>query len=601
MLTTWDWVALALSAVLCLWATVSRRNAATEEIHAPWLQKWTRGRIQTDTLIALGIVVIGCALRITQMIIARDALVPEELWTAMQARSLWQTGKSLEGLRFPAVLPGWGGEANGPLLVWLTAPVLALTGSVALSVRVHALIWQVAAMLAVWDVLRRTGARRVALWALLILAVAPWQLMAARWALAWQMPTYMSVVALWLLSVPRGKPAAILGAMGVLALAMYSGDAAWYVVPLFVLLASVILLWHKAVRARVVLAAVAVFVVLALPALVSCAVQTLRLPATSVYGMQVPALEKYTHHTDWLTQQPKDVISHYSSDAIMPKQEGYGPQIAPFLRDNAQVATLHTDLLSAFYGLMKQIPFQHPDDPGYTAAYLLPEFGNYYVFSAPLALLGMLWLLTRGKGKQSGEPGKRLTGALWGAWALSAAVLALTHTMLTPPHYAALLYPLALCMACGAYYVSRKVRFSGAALVAMCVLGLISFQQHGYNPAPTFPGLMPALRNVAAENPRQVFVTTRLYPHDAPDAAAALNTMWAFDLPLAYVRAEQELPGELPYKERFQYVYFPSYTMDPQISAAYILHSAEIDSIDTTPFDVQTFGEFYVLRPMGGV
>ncbi len=594
MLTGFDWIALALTALLCLWAAISRREAAAREM--PHI-----GRFEGDALFALGMVAVGLALRIAQMVMARGALVPEELWTAMQARSLWQTGKSLEGLAFPAVMPGWAGEANGPLLAWLTMLPLALTGSAVLSVRMHPLIWQVAAMLAIWDMLRRMEARGAARWALLLLAIAPWQLMGVRWALTWQMLAYMSVVAIALLARWPRKPAAVIGALAILALAMYTGDAAWYIVPLFVLLAAGALLWHKAARPRTVLAAVAVFVLLALPALVSAVVQTFALPATSVYGMQVPQVDKYAHQTDWLMQQPKDVTSHYSSGAIMPDQEDYGPQIAPFLRGSAQVATLHTDLLSAFYGLMKQIPFQQPDDPGYTTAYLLPEFGYLYLFSVPLALLGMLWLLARALGGQKPEDaGKRLCGALWGAWAIAAAVFALTHTRLTPTHYVALLYPLALCAAVGAHYVSRKVRFSGAVLAALCVAGLVSFQLHGYNPAPAFPGIQPALRSIEAENPRQVMVTTRLFPHDAPDVAAALNTMWALNLSPSYVRGEQELPGALPYKDRFRYVYFPSYTIDPAVPAVYILHSAEMDSVDTEPFEVETFGEFYVLRPSGG-
>ena len=101
-------------------------------------------------------------------------------------------------------------------------------------------------------------------------------------------------------------------------------------------------------------------------------------------------------------------------------------------------------------------------------------------------------------------------------------------------------------------------------------------------------------------------VTTYLDSSSNPERAAAVNTIAAFDLPLAYVRGEREEPGELPYAERFQYVLFPSndvseqtgrvYEPDPQADAVYVMRLSEALCLGRGSFSIEEFGEFVVAR-----
>lgn len=594
MFTTFSAIALGLVFLLCLWTSITwladafARRRTVQRLSGALRRIRPRPEVLALILLALG--VLG---RLLQMIFFRQDVLPEEMYTFFEARSLWQSGQSLEGLRWPTILPGWGGEGEGPLLAWLVMIPQALLGYSALAVRLPMLLLQVLSLCALWDMLRRNVSKRAALWALLLCACSPWQLLQSRWSLAWQVFPHLLLLAVWTFDKARQRgPWALLG-MVLLALAMYTCDTAWCVVPLFALFAMIYLGVRKQVQVRWLSSSLLLFVLLALPAMTTWAVQTFGLPQQTLLGMTIPRLEDYPHTQDLLMQQAK--VLSYGPDGL-PAQEAYGLQFLPFLRDDTHFASLYSELMQTAYQVAKASLFQFTDDPGYTIASFLPAWGYLYLFSIPLSLLGiLLYLVRRGKQKK-GTPGSPLFVLLLG-WVLCALPFLLTHRDLELSHYALLFYPLALVTAYGLTYVSGRIRLSAGVLIALYLISFVSFTVTENDRTATFPGLTEAIAYTGQQEAEQVVVTTRLYPQVNPGQAAAQEVAWVYQLEPDYIRGEVEMPGALPYAQRFIYAHIPSTPLEAREGLYYILHESEAYTIDADPFDFTFFGEYAVLSP----
>lgn len=575
-----------LTALVCLLCFVAgMRRAPASSLTAPRL---------TWQWIAAGIFLLGAAFRLWEMIRYASAVLPEEAYTLVQARSLLESGKSLEGLRWPAAFAGWGGEPEGALLAWLTIPATALLGYSPFAVRLPMLLVQLLAMAALWAGLRQMFSDKVACIALLFVALSPWQLLQSRWALSWALFPHMMVIALYLLVCFKHRDIGFFLGMCALALAMYTMDAAWYIVPVFVLLVILVLWRQRVVRIVYLPLGLLLFVLLSSPALATLASVSGLLKAQNFLGIGIPQWEGYAHAADGLMQTQK-VLFYGPPD--LPAQQGYGLQFLPFLRDNTYFASLQSDLENAFFRLMRSTLFQYTDDPGYTMASFLPDYGYLYLFSIPLALLGLLLIFVKRPGlrKKSLNAKARWFVLLCYAWVGAALPFLLTHLGLATTHMAVLFYPLALLCAYGTWYLSQKIRFAPVVVVMCLFIGAGGFMHGGMDDSPTFPGLIEALQFTKEQGAEKIVVTTRLYPHADPAQASRQMASWAYQLESSYIRGEKEIEGVLPYGQRFAFVYMPSAEIRDEIGTYYILHASELYSTNAEFFQVEEFQQYAVM------
>jgi len=578
MLNDWNLAGLALVAVLCFIAGYSRRKVDLRAV-----SNWKPSR---ETKIAALLIALGVVLRAWQLFVARGAALPEELRIILHARSLLADGKSLEGLHWPVVLSGWAREAEGVLLVWLSMPLVAIFGGTVLAVRLPMFLLSVFCLWVLWDFIRRAFSSRAAFWALLLAAVAPWQLMASRWPLTWQLLPYLLLISVWLLS--KKRPVWYIGGMCVLGLTMYTCDAAWCTAPLLALVWAVLAARRRAIRLPAALAGAMVFLLTALPVLL----------------VLLQGGAAFPHGPMLVTAEPRPVTSLLFLRPTTPEQEGFGPQLLPFLKDSAGLASLFMQLSANGYKLLESTALQFTPAPLLTAGYLPPDWGLLYVFFIPLTFFGAVSFAVNSK--KVGQ-GKNLAADLLIAWPFCGLPFLLLFDELTPLHCAALLYPLLLCTAYGAKAAARRFRPAGPALGLLCLAGGLAFSVWGFDAAPTFPDFQNALTYAREQPAQQVVVTTYLDATQDPRRAAMTNTLSIFDLDAAYVRGDREEPGALPYAERFRYVRFlsafvseeediPTYEADPLADAVYVMHHTEVPVTEMDRFEIVEFGEYVVAR-----
>ena len=179
----------------------------------------------------------------------------------------------------------------------------------------------------------------------------------------------MLVIGLWLLAVSQRRRALYPVAMAVFGLATYACDAAWYVLPPFVLLLTVYALVSRRVAPRAALPGAALYLLLALPALLTLAVNTLDLPGFTLLGVQIPRFDAFEH-------AGKGPFAPY--DALIRGSDAFDAMM-----DNG-------------FSFVRQTLLQLPEEENVTSdLFAMPNFGLYQLFLLPVAVLGGVAYLVR--------------------------------------------------------------------------------------------------------------------------------------------------------------------------------------------------------------
>ena len=167
---------------------------------------------------------------------------------AVDALALADHGTDRFGMRLPAHFTAWGYGQMSVLLSYCMVPFFKLFGMSALTARLPLLLWSFAGMGAAYAFLRRLLGRRAALVGLLVLCICPWHFMQSRWALDCNLLPHVFLLGFALLYRGAEKRAALYGSMIFFALCMYCYGLAFLSVPLFLLLACLLLLWERRIR-----------------------------------------------------------------------------------------------------------------------------------------------------------------------------------------------------------------------------------------------------------------------------------------------------------------------------------------------------------------
>jgi 4-amino-4-deoxy-L-arabinose transferase-like glycosyltransferase len=101
--------------------------------------------------------------------------------------------------------------------------------------------------------------RAFALWALLLLALNPWHVLASRWALESNLLPFMLLLGAYLLTLAEERPPMLLASAAAFALSLYAYGAAFIFLPFYLTAASAVFLRRKAAGPRWYFAALALF------------------------------------------------------------------------------------------------------------------------------------------------------------------------------------------------------------------------------------------------------------------------------------------------------------------------------------------------------
>lgn len=548
-----DIISMVLLALMTLAAVVPQ--LFFRQAHRQWSEK-------THRAICIAVCLLGCVARLAALGSLPGGMSAEEALVGVQAKALIDTGRDASGGGWPALFSQWNGETTGPLLSVLCAPFVALFGLNAWTVRLPLALCSCAALPAAYGVGKALSGRRAGRWCLTLYALCPYFVLSARLTAGANLAVCLFPIALWaLLRGLEKAPALYLGA-ALMGLLPYAQEMYAYIVPVGMLAALALGVRGGCKKRHAVLAG-ALCLTISLPALLTAWVNLTGGESFTLLGLiRIPSVEGYA---------PAWVYGGMSAETT----------VFDFtLRGLFQLA------VSAFFGVMTH--------ENIASALLAPQ-GLYalYLASLPVAALGavsLMWRYVKGSRMQGKRGAARaMTVAL--AVTTVAALFAMgqrgAFTDAAALHFTVLLCAAGLCRmersscACGA--CALGVYACSFALLCAHLFG--GAYQEGAN--VYFDGLRDAVheaRMQAEESDQPVVMTTAVYPHREPAAAAQMLLRYALAQDGASVDAG----------------YSCAYIADDAALDAgtiYILRTNQADTLDTEAFEVREYGNFVLLLP----
>ncbi len=256
--------------------------------------------------LAASLLLAGALLRFLRLGAFPPGLNQDEASIGFDAWSLLHLGMDRNGDAWPVLFVSWGSGQN-VLYAYLSLPFLAVFGLSATSVRLCAAFWGSVSLGAFWLLARRTAGRGFGLLALALLALNPWHFMLSRWALESNLLPAFLLLGTLALSYVNRKPWALCLAAALYALGLYAYGTAFLFLPLFLLGASLRVLRRGCVKPRHFLAALGLFLLIALPLMLCQARNALGLGEMKLLWMTLPALTE-TRQAATVSFSPKHLL-----------------------------------------------------------------------------------------------------------------------------------------------------------------------------------------------------------------------------------------------------------------------------------------------------
>ena len=478
----------------------------------------------------------------------------DEASIAVEAASLHDFGIDRNGKSFPVHFIAWGGGQN-VLYAYLLAPLTPL-GLSTWIIRLPMLIAGLLTLVVVFAIARKLFSLPVAVAAILLLAVSPWHILASRWALESNLfPFVFSLAFLCLVHIDR-HPSLFPVSMGLLAVSLYAYGTAYFLVPLFVA-SAIVMIWRKRLLPpKTAWLGLAVFAVIGFPIFLFILVNLFQWDEIRLGFLTIPRV---------------------IGDPRIREMTGF----------------LHGEGLGGYvYGLMTtaKILFLHTDDLLYNS---LPPFGFLFPGAVILALVGAFLAAEKLFHDKSFALGA------FAAWIALAFLLGIIQ----PPtvHRINIFFiPLILCVAVTVEWILRGKRILAVPLMlgigVYAVLFWREYMGEDYRKTVgwTFNnGLLPAVESVTAYPEAPVCITNELsMPYIYVELAEFRDPReW-----LAVIRY-QEPDVKFRIVEQMERYSFgiQNCSLDPR--AVYILKNDQSLPLDESLFFTQVFGDYVVYYP----
>ena len=252
-------------------------------------------RERLEKYLPLIIVLLGAALRLAYLGSVPGGLHQDESLTAWNSFAMFHEGIDSAGHVWPVYMAGWG-DGQSALYVWLTVPLLLVTGGHALPfvTRLPQALVGILTLAAVYGIVKRLLGRRAALWSLFGLAICPWHVMMCRWGLEANLAPGFLIFGLYFFVRALEKKQYLLLSAFLYGLSLYCYAVIWLIVPVILLLQASYALFHKKLRIdRYSLSAVGILFVMALPLMLFILVNQGVIAEITLPFMTIPFMSGY--------------------------------------------------------------------------------------------------------------------------------------------------------------------------------------------------------------------------------------------------------------------------------------------------------------------
>lgn len=441
------------AAILALLLALSQKRPAGRALRAQGLGQRLWAFIDRTYVwwVAL-LLVLAVALRVYRFPEIPYGMNTDGVMSTLDAWALSSYGTDRFGTPYPTMLWGWGYGQQSALYAYWASLFTRFLGLNKLSLRLPMLTVALLSLPVLFDLARRVAGRGYALLTLALAAVLPWHVVQSRWSIDAHMFCHMLLFSTYFLVLGTRRRGFYPLAMVFFGLTMYAYAIAAYSVPILLLSAGVYLLAHGQISLRRLLACAAIYLLVALPLLLTLAI--------NLFGLETMRLGPFT------LQRFSESVR--ASDTLFLAQKDVFVQ----LRENLLTFLHHTFLQSS---------------GGWPT--VVDGFGTLYVFSTP-ALLAGLYLFWRDRracalGGETKQARKARAGAgyLVLCWLFAMFCCGLFTNLSNTWRSNGIYYPLLLVTAYALYGTARRVKAFLPLMMAVYAVGAALFTASYFDPA----------------------------------------------------------------------------------------------------------------------
>ena len=261
-------------------------------------------------IIFLIIIIIAIFVRIYKFPNALKEVNSDEMMLAVNAKSIADTGKDINGISYPVYLLGFGGQSV--LLLYLIVFCIKIFGYSLFAIRLPLLIISIVSLVVFYDLIRRISKNNtITLIGLGLLAISPWHILQGMWALDCNILPHILLIAVYLLYIGILKKSrwTLYLSMVFFALTLYSYGIAIYFTPILLLALATYLRRKKKISIPDLIICIVIFSVLAMPIILMFAINILKTNQSIYLGnITIPYYESLSRTDDMLFFSPNILV-----------------------------------------------------------------------------------------------------------------------------------------------------------------------------------------------------------------------------------------------------------------------------------------------------
>lgn len=489
----------------------------------------------------------------------------DEAMSAVDALALSKYGTDRFGTFLPAHFTAWGYGQMSTLLAYLTVPFIKIFGFNTTVIRLPMLLASLAGAGAVFVVAKKVFDERIAFITFIFMLINPWHFMQSRWAIDCNIFPHMFIIGFCLLVLCLWNGKYLYFSMIFFALCMYSYGVSFYMVPLFLILSCLCLLYYKKVNVKQCLWSALIYFGISWPIYITMMINFFQLKTVKLPFVTMPYFEHSIRSKDILffSEHPIEQLRH--------------------------------NILSLIYATFLQKP-----DSIWNA---IDDFGTMYKFAIPFVIVGIaiaIKIARKGENERQ-KLACRLLLIYWGcSIALGIFINSVNINRINIIYYSHIIFA-----GIGLNYLIKRWK-----LAAIFILGVFAIQStlffsryftiwNDQMNDVFYEDFIEAV-DFAGDLACDYYYITPDIQYDGSANVSEIITLYTLKVDAKYFQGETNtlFGTELPYSSRFHYENGDYENLNNWDNTCYIFKTINRSYFHDDAFKIKVFGDYSIAVPI---
>lgn len=474
---------------------------------------------------------------------------------AVDAKALADYGTDRYGMKWPVHLTAWGYGQMSALLSYLMVPFIKFFGLSAVTARMPQLLVSIAGLVCLYLFIKDVFGKFPALIVAFFAAINPWHILQSRWALDCNLYPHFFIMGVYFLNKGINKRLYLIISMIMFGLCMYCYGISIYTMPVFLLAACIYLLVTKRITIKNALIALAVYLLIAWPFILTMAINYFKLDTIETPFFTIPYFPNSVRSNDIL-----------------------------FFSDN-----IWEQLKANFKSLMNVTLLQKKDLPWND----VQNFGTMYLFSMPFVIIGIAAVI---------KEYRKIPGAVFVIiFLLTGMWTGLMTNSVNINRINIIYYPIMIMAVIGIYYVIRLIPYSKWGIAAAYAAAFILFVSTYFTSYADitdvnfFKDFGEAVASLKDSDSDRLYITADSQ-YEGSSNVSEILTLFYQDIDAQYYQGKTD-DGEIPFKQKYVFKSIKNIKVNPDENASYVITSKDMKYFDKSEFTFTQFGNYYTVVP----